>query len=185
MHSCDDEPYLHIVFRSSDIRIFRVVSFIFVIPCCHLFSWPVSILHLRIRQCRLSCDNTQGFFHCQSAACRFYFLANWRVQLRYFRFYHTKLLCIINYQFEVRKRYPWRGLQQIVIFQQFMIRSRPLLYWLEGQNTAPMTNLSLVSSRNICILATNIEKLLSVSPLHKSLRPYKDKTTWLHFFFCA
>jgi len=35
------------------------------------------------------------------------------------------------YQFEVSESYPWRCLKQIFIFEQFMIRSRPLLHSLE------------------------------------------------------
>ena len=69
---------------------------IFVIPCCHQFSWPVSILHLRMRRCRgWSCDNTQGSFHCQSAACRLYFLANWWMKIRYFRYKSSVFYCLV------------------------------------------------------------------------------------------
>ena len=55
------------------------------------------------------------------------------MKTRYFSFCHTKLLCCTTYQFEVSKSYPWIGLKQIVIFEQFttVIRSRPLMHALE------------------------------------------------------
>ena len=100
----------------------RNFAFIFVIPYCHPFSWPLSILHLRMRQYRgWSCDNTQESFHCQSATRKLYLLATWWIKIRYFRFMKCRSVCkSISIQ---RESYLWRGWKEIIILKQLEIRS--------------------------------------------------------------